>query len=100
MSLYEKIMDPNDFGPITMYTADNQEIKMEQIAVVELGSTVYLLAKPLDVPELAEDEGLVFELRVENGEELLALVEDYAIIDAVFDQYYILLEDAGTDTSE
>ena len=93
-SLYDQIMDENNSDPIVLYGKNDTALTFEQIAVIPRDEHIYVILCPKDpIPGVGEDEGLVFELCRERGQDLLHLVEEEAIIDWVFDQYDALLEE-------
>lgn len=100
-NILEQILDPEDDSPITLFSEAGEMIQFEQIALIYLGEDPYLLARPLSDVGLGEDEALVFGIfQDEAGDFGLEVVDDDAIVDQVFDEYYRLLQEAGVDTSE
>ena len=92
----DMLLDENNSDPIVFYNEKNEPIRFDQIAVVPLKGETYAILKPLDMSDiLAEDEAMVFAIVVEDGEELLSIVDDDDIIDAVFEVYYAMLAEAG-----
>lgn len=101
-SLLERILDPEDNSPITLFSETGEELEFEQIALIYLGDTPYLLAQPIgEVEGMGADEALVFGLfRDEDGDFGLEVVDDDDIVDQVFEEYYKMLRQAGVDTPE
>ena len=88
-SVFDKILDPEDNTNIILDGDNDEEVEFEQYAVIPYNDKVYAILRPVKkMKDLDEDTGLVFELEEsEEGEEILNIVEDNQIIDAVFDIY-------------
>ncbi len=91
----ERLLDENDLGTIVLYDENDKEVEFEQIAIIPYNNEVYAILKPLEEMEgVADDEAIVFLLDAdEETDEVLSVVEDENIIDAVFDAYYKLLDE-------
>lgn len=88
----DRLFDENDTDPIVMYNEAGEALAFEQIALIPWNGSIYAILKPVEpVDGMADDEALVFVIVEEDGEEVLAIVEDETAIDAVFDEYYKLL---------
>ena len=88
----DRLFDENDTDPIVMYNEAGDALAFEQIALIPWNGSIYAIRKPVEpVDGMADDEALVFVIVEEDGEEVLAIVEDETAIDAVFDEYYKLL---------
>ena len=92
----EQLLDENNTDPIILYDENDQEVEFEQIAIIPLNDSLYAILKPVEEMEgVAEDEAIVFALETdEEGDEVLSVVEDEKEIDAVFDEYYKMLNEA------
>ena len=98
MSNLDKLFDENCDDNIILYDADDKEVEFEQVAVVPLNESVYAILKPvLPMEGVGEDEALVFELIEEDDEEMLTIVNDEEIAEAVFEIYYDLLREEGVE---
>lgn len=98
MNPIDKIFDENNDENIILYNEENEAIEFEQIALVPLGDDTYVILRPvLEMDGIAEDEALVFAIENIDGENALVTEEDEDVIDAVFDVYYEMLEEAGVD---
>ena len=95
MSEIDKIFDEDNKELIILFNEKGEEIAFEQIALIPIRSIVYVILKPIIPLEgMSEDEGLVFEIKInDNEQEYLALVVDEQIIDQVFDIYFGMLEE-------
>ena len=88
----DRLFDENDTDPIVMYNEAGEALAFEQIALIPWNGSIYAILKPVEpVDGMADDEARVFVIVEEDGEEVLAIVEDETAIDAVFDEYYKLL---------
>ena len=99
--ILDQILDPDNTEPLVVYGENDEEVRMEQIAVVPLGDALFLIAKPLDNPDIAEDEALVFAVNTdETSDEILTVVEEELIIDCVFHHYYAMVEELYGDDDD
>ena len=95
MNAIEQILDENNADPIVLYNEYGKEVKFEQIALIPLDEGVYVILQPVEpMPGVAEDEALVFAIRVEDGEAVLIVEDRTAVIDEVFKVYNEMLEEA------
>lgn len=93
MNPVEKILDPECNDNIILYTENDQAVEFEQIAVLPVDGIIGVILRPLgDNTGLAEDEALVFTIEQDDNGFYLQICEDDALVDAVFDAYYRLLE--------
>ncbi len=74
---------------VTLLDENNKETEFEVIVTLEINESEYAILLPLDEDT---DEGLVFKVTEENGEEVLSYVEDEKEIDMVAQAYEELLE--------
>ena len=90
------LCDENNTDPIVLYSEKGEAIAFEQIAVIPLENRLFAILKPVDaLAGMAEDEALVFALAERDGGTALELQEDDSVIDAVFAEYYALLDEQG-----
>ena len=94
MTEIDKLYDEENNDLIYLFNEKGEEIAFEQIALIPIIETTYVILKPVRPLEgLQEDEGLVFEIKNNGTEEYLSLVTDEDIIDDVFDIYFKLIEE-------
>jgi len=95
----ERLLDENDLGTIVLFDENDKEVEFEQIAIIPYENEVYAILKPVKEMEgVAEDEAIVFLLDADDdSDDVLSVVEDDAVIDAVFDAYYKLLDEDGNN---
>lgn len=93
---FSAILDENNNDNVVLYNGKNEPVEFEQIAIVPLNGKDYVILKPVEQFEgIAEDEAIVFRFDVnDEDEEILSVEDDDAVIDAVFEVYYKLLEEA------
>ena len=92
----DMILDENNTDPIVLYNENNDPVQFEQIALIPWVDDTYVILKPVEAIEgIADDEAIVFQITELDGEDVLVVVEDDAIIDIVFDEYYALLKENG-----
>ena len=93
MGPINQILDENNTDPVVFYSENGDAVSFEQIAVIPLEGRIYVILKPTEkLAGVNEDEGFVFEITRQDGEEMIVIVEDFAIIDKVFDEYEALLK--------
>ncbi len=93
----DQIFDENNADNIILFDENNEPVEFEQIAVVPLGELgIFTILKPANEMEgIAEDEALVFSVDEEEG--VLEVVENEAIVDHVFEEYYEMLRENGIE---
>ncbi len=81
---------------VTLLSADGEEIDFVEIAGIAHEGRFYAVLQPVELPEgMEDDEALVFEVsRTPDGEDKFEIVTDDGIIDAVFEEYNRLLDEA------
>jgi len=95
-SVFEQLLDPKDSSNIVIYDEANKPVEFEQIALIPVKENVYVILKPVKKMEgVGEDEAIVFALETDEDEdEVLSVVEDDAVIDGVFEEYYKMVKEA------
>lgn len=90
------LLDEENTEDIVLYDVNNKKTVFEQVAVIPVASKIYAILKPVEkLPDIADDQALVFVIDEIDGEECLSLVDDDKLIDDVFDKYYDLLRKEG-----
>lgn len=84
---------------ITLRGANGENIDFLEIAGIAYNGDFYVILQPVELLEgMTEDEALVFKVeQLENGDDRFTIVLDDDIVDAVFDEYYRLLDEANED---
>ena len=84
---------------VTLRSADGEEINFIEIAGIAKKGKFYVILQPVELLDgMADDEALVFLLeRMESGEDKYTIVLDDETVDAVFEEYYKLLDNADAD---
>ena len=94
----EAILDEENSDVIVLQ-GEKGIIEFEQIALIPQEEKLYVILKPIQPMEgLGEDEGLVFFINEEK--KIFELVADEKIIDDVFDVYFDLVDDEGSEGDE
>ena len=95
----QELYDYSQQEIITLQTTDGEDVEFLNIAGILLEENYYLILQPVERPEgMQEDETLVFSVTLNNaGEETYNIVLDNEIIDAVFSEYYRLLDEYEKD---
>lgn len=93
-SVVDMLLDPDNESPIVCYNPEGDEVHFDQIAVVPYKNELYAILKPITKIEgVADNEALVFHVDID--EDTIEIVNDFKIIDIVFDVYYDLLRKEG-----
>ena len=81
---------------VTLMTESGEEVDFVEIAGIAHNGKFYAILQPVDLLEgMDDDEALVFEVvRNADGSDGFNVVLDDEIIDAVFEEYNRLLEEA------
>ena len=90
----EIINDEDDI--VTLLSADGEEIDFTEIAGIAYKGKFYAILQPVELIDgMEDDEALVFEVtRGDDDEDKFNIVTDDDIIDAVFEEYNRLLDEA------
>lgn len=92
----DKLFDENNSENIILFNEDDEAVEFEQVAIIPLFGTVYVILKPANpMFGIADDEALVFAVETVEGEECLTILEDDEMVDHVFEEYYKLLRENG-----
>ena len=76
----------SDFISVT--DEDGNEFELEHLGTLEHDGITYMAFVPADMDEDDEDFGMIIlQVVNENGEELLADVDDEALLNRVYDQF-------------
>ena len=98
LSPIDMLLDENNTDNIKLYNEENKEVEFEQIALVPIEDKTYAILKPVEnIEGIADDEALVFVIEEIDDEDCLVIVEEDAIIDKVFEEYYKMLKEEGID---
>lgn len=94
----DALLDPDNDENVVLYNEKNEPVEFIQIAIISLNKNLYPILLPAAPMEgVGEGEALVFVIAEVDGENALLLESDDAVIDAVFEDYYRLLREAGVD---
>lgn len=89
-------MQNDEDDVITLMTAEGEEIDFVEVAGIAYRGNFYAILQPVELLDgMEDDEALVFKVsRGKEGEDKFEIELDDAIIDAVFDEYNKLLDEA------
>lgn len=97
LSPIDMLLDENNTENIKLFNEENQEVEFEQIALIPIEDKTYAILKPVSMEGVADDEALVFVIDEIDDEDCLVIVEDDAVVDKVFEEYYKMLKEEGID---
>ena len=90
---YEKVIksfyDVENNSAVELINDKNQKVKFEQVAIIPIGNSYYMILLPIDKMEgLGENEGVIFEIKTHPSiGKCLSIVLDEKTIDLVFAEY-------------
>ena len=89
-------MEEDDDDVVTLLSANGEEIDFVEIAGIAYQGGFYAILQPVELLDgMDEDEALVFKVsRGKDGEDKFEIELDDAVIDAVFEEYNKLLDEA------
>lgn len=89
-------MQNDDDDIITLMTAEGEEVDFVEVAGIAYRGNFYVILQPVELLDgMEDDEALVFKVsRGKDGEDKFEIELDDAIIDAVFEEYNRLLDEA------
>ena len=97
-SQIEMLLDENNTENLKLYDENNKETEFEQVAIIPLDEKIYAILKPVTkIVGVNDDEALVFVIEEIDDEDCLVIVDDEAVVDKVFKEYYELLKAAGIE---
>ena len=92
-SVIDILLDEDNDDNIILYDENDQPNEFEQVALVPFNGKVYAILKPVNCMEdVGADEAVVFCIEEFEGEYMLFPEQDDAVGEAVFNEYYSLLE--------
>ncbi len=101
MDTIEKLLDEENEENIILYDENNNETEFEQCAIIPMDEKIYAILKPVTPIEGVDDDvALVFVIEEIEDEEMLVIVQDDVVVQAVFDIYYDLLRAEGIEIED
>lgn len=81
---------------VTLTSADGEEVDFVEIAGIAYKGNFYAILQPVELLDgMDDDEALVFKVtRGKNGEDNFEIEMDDDVIDAVFEEYNRLMDEA------
>ena len=93
LSVIDILLDEDNDDNIILYDENDHPNEFEQVAVVPFNGKVYAILKPVNCMEdVGADEAVVFCIEEFEGEYMLFPEQNDAVGEAVFNEYYSLLE--------
>lgn len=87
---------------VELIAEDGTPVQFEHLMTLEHKGERYVLLTPVE-PETPDEEGSVVIMRIgadEGGEDCYIVEEDEAVLDAVFDRFNELLDEAEEDDED
>ena len=103
MNIFDKIFDENNSENITLFNENGEPVDFEQVALIPYNEENFIILKPVELLDgMSENEALVFRLifDYETEEEILRIVTEDDVIDAVFDIYDRIWEQSNSGTDD
>lgn len=96
--LKNEIVNEDDDDIVTLLSANGEEIDFVEIAGIAYKGNFYAILQPVELLDgMSEDEALVFKVsRDEDGSDKFEIELNDEIIDAVFAEYNVLLDEANS----
>lgn len=96
--LKNEIVTEDDDDIVTLLSANGEEIDFVEIAGIAYKGNFYAILQPVELLDgMDEDEALVFKVsRDEDGSDKFEIELNDEIIDAVFAEYNVLLDEANS----
>ncbi len=80
---FEMLLDENNTDNVTFTLEDGSKMEFEQVALINLEDTNYVLLHPVD-DDFSDDDVLAFSISTNNNEFELLEVEDDDLLDEFF----------------
>ena len=96
----DQLLDKENDDNVILYNEKDEAVEFEQVALIVYKKKAYAILHPVEGKEhgVDEDEALVFEIQKDrDGDSRFVLVEDEAIIDAVFERYNKMYDEENGD---
>ncbi len=96
--LKNEIVTEDDDDVVTLINANGEEIDFVEIAGIAYNGNFYAILQPVELLDgMDEDEAFVFKVsRGEDGSDKFEIELNDEIIDAVFAEYNVLLDEANS----
>lgn len=93
-----KTVIKEDDDIITLLTAEGEEVDFIEVAGIAHKGNYYVILQPVELLDgMSEDEALVFKVsRGEDGSDKFEIELNDEIIDSVFAEYNVLLDEANS----
>lgn len=89
----DALLDENNTDNVIIYDENDKPYEFEQIAIIPYKERLFAILKAIEDKEANNDYAYVFELKDGEDDPMLELIDDDALIDEVFNEYYKLLKE-------
>ena len=89
----DALLDENNTDNVTIYDENDKPYEFEQIAIIPYKERLFAILKAIEDKEANNNYAYVFELKDGEDDPMLELIDDDALIDEVFNEYYKLLKE-------
>ena len=89
----DALLDENNTDNVTIYDENDKPYEFEQIAIIPYKERLFAILKAMEDKEANNNYAYVFELKDGEDDPMLELIDDDALIDEVFNEYYKLLKE-------
>ena len=90
----QQLLDENNEDNVILYDENDNPSEFEQIAIIPLDNSVYALLKPtFEIEGVADDEVFIFEIIEDENGDMLSIVTEEKVVNAVMESYRELVEE-------
>ena len=90
----EQLLDETNEDNVILYDENDNPNEFEQIAIIPLDNSVYAILKPaFQIEGVADDEVFIFEIVADESGDMLSIVTEEKVVNAVMQNYYDLIEE-------
>ena len=90
----EQLLDENNQDNVILYDENDNSSEFEQIAIIPLDNSVYAILKPaFEIEGVADDEVFIFEIVEDENGDMLSIVTEEKVVNAVMQSYEDLLKE-------
>lgn len=89
----DALLDENNTDNVIIYDENDKPYEFEQIAIIPYKERLFAILKAIEDKEANNDYAYVFELKDGEDDPMLELIDDDALTDEVFNEYYKLLKE-------
>lgn len=95
----QSILDPKNNQNVILFNENDEAVEFEQVALIPYEKNLYAILKPVELIDgIESDEAVVFLLVEEDNDIYLDVIDDDDTVDAIFEIYNKLFEEATQGT--